>query len=216
MNDTAKPAGPEGAAEQPAADANQTATAAAAAAAGEAAGMVDPVATLEARVSELESQQADLTDRLLRAHAEMDNLRKRTEREKADTARYSITKFAADIVGVSDNFQRAVAAVPAGAAEQDPALKSLVDGVLMSERAFLQVLEANGVRRVDPKGEAFDPNRHQAVMEESNAEVAAGTVLKVFQAGYMIEDRVLRPAMVVVARGGAKAVKPGNGEPAAG
>ena len=216
MNDTAKPAGPEGAAEQPAADANQTAAAAAAAAAGEAAGMVDPVATLEARVSELESQQADLTDRLLRAHAEMDNLRKRTEREKADTARYSITKFAADIVGVSDNFQRAVAAVPAGAAEQDPALKSLVDGVLMSERAFLQVLEANGVRRVDPKGEAFDPNRHQAVMEESNAEVAAGTVLKVFQAGYMIEDRVLRPAMVVVARGGAKAVKPGNGEPAAG
>ena len=227
MTDTPKPAGPERAPEPSAGGANAAApgvppvgaaAAAAAAAGGEgnAAAPADPVAVLEARVKELESQQADLTDRLLRAHAEMDNVRKRTEREKADTARYSITKFASDIVGVSDNFQRAVASVPPGAAELDPALKSLVEGVLMSERAFLQVLENNGVRRIDPKGEPFDPNRHQAVMEENNAEVAAGTVLKVFQAGYMIEDRVLRPAMVVVARGGFKPVKPANGEPGAG
>jgi molecular chaperone GrpE len=174
--------------------------------------MAPDTAALEKRIAQLEGQQEDLTDRLLRAHAEMDNLRKRTEREKADTARYSITKFASDIVGVTDNFQRAVSAVPAGAAEKDPALKSLVDGVLMSERAFLQVLETHGVRRLDPKGEVFDPNRHQAVMEEQNAEVPAGTVLKVFQPGYAIEDRVLRPAMVVVARGGFKAVKePGAG-----
>ena len=231
MNDTAKPAGPTGASETgastpPLVDA-ASATGTPAAAPVDPAGttsppigqpvgpQLDPIAVLEARVRELESQQADLTDRLLRAHAEMDNLRKRTEREKADTARYAITKFASDIVGVSDNFQRAVASVPEGAAEQDPPLKSLVEGVLMSERAFLQVLENNGVRRIDPKGETFDPNKHQAVMEESNAEVAAGTVLKVFQSGYMIEDRVLRPAMVVVARGGFKPVKPANGEPGA-
>ena len=167
---------------------------------------------LSARIKELESQQADLTDRLLRAHAEMDNLRKRTEREKADTAKYAISKFAHDIVGVTDNFQRAVGAVPAGAV--DGALKSLVEGVIMTERAFLQVLETHGVKRIDPKGEPFDPNRHQAVMEEQNAELPAGTVAKVFQVGYSIDERVLRPAMVVVARGGSKAAKPA--EPAVG
>jgi molecular chaperone GrpE len=167
----------------------------------------DPVA-LEARIRELEAQQSDLTDRLLRSHAEMDNLRKRTEREKADSAKYAITKFALDIVGISDNFARAVASVPAGAGEQDATLKALVEGVLMTERAFLQVLERHGVRRLDPKGEAFDPNLHQAVMQQDDPSVPANTVVQVFQPGYMIEDRVLRPAMVVVARGGAKAARP--------
>jgi molecular chaperone GrpE len=162
----------------------------------------------EARTAELESQIADLTDRLLRAHAEMDNVRKRTEREKADTAKYAISKFARDIVDVSDNFQRAVAAVPPGAADQDPALKSLVDGVTMSEREFLNVLERHGVKRIDPTGSIFNPHLHQAVMEQPNVEVPSGTVLQVIQPGYTIEDRVLRPAMVVVAKGGAKPVKP--------
>ncbi len=165
-------------------------------------------ALLEARVKELESQQADLTDRLLRAHAEMDNLRKRTEREKSDSAKYAITKFAHDIVGISDNFQRAVAAVPNGAREQEGTLKSLIEGVEMTERAFLQVLERHGVKPVNPIGETFDPNRHQAVMEQETTEVPAGTVIRVFQSGYIIEDRVLRPAMVVVARGGAKPGRP--------
>lgn len=163
---------------------------------------------LAARNTELEGQIADLTDRLLRAHADMDNLRKRTEREKFDSAKYAISKFALDIVGISDNFQRAVAAVPAGSAEADGTLKSVVDGVVMTERAFLQVLERHGVRRIDPKGEPFNPNIHQAVMEQDNPEVPAGSVLQVFQPGFMIEDRVLRPAMVVVSRGGAKTPKP--------
>jgi len=162
---------------------------------------------LEARVQELEGQQGDLTDRLLRAHAEMDNLRKRMEREKIDGAKYAITKFAVDIVGISDNFQRAIAAVPPGASDQDGPLKSMVEGVVMTERAFLQVLERHGVRRIDPMGELFNPNRHQAVMEQDNPEVPAGTVIQVFQLGYMIEDRILRPAMVVVAKGGAKPAK---------
>jgi molecular chaperone GrpE len=162
----------------------------------------------EARIAELESQVADLTDRLLRAHAEMDNMRKRAEREKAETAKYAISRFARDIAGVSDNFQRAIAAVPAGAAEQDPALKSLVEGVTMSEREFLNVLERHGVRRIDPAGEVFNPHLHQAVMEQANADLPSGTVLRVLQAGYVIEDRVLRPAMVVVAKGGPKPAKP--------
>lgn len=174
---------------------------------------INPIATLEGLVAQLESQQADLTDRLLRAHADMENLRKRTEREKADAAKYAITKFALDIVGIADNFQRAVAAVPAGAGEQEGPLKSVVDGVLMTERAFLQALERHGVRQINPQGEPFNPNMHQAVMEQDSAEVPAGTVLRVFQLGYMIEDRVLRPAMVVVARGGAKPPRPAEPAP---
>ncbi|MEQ1718664.1 MAG: nucleotide exchange factor GrpE [Hyphomicrobium sp.] len=171
-------------------------------------------AALAARVAELESQQNDLTDRLLRAHADMDNLRKRTEREKVDAAKYAITKFANDIVGISDNFQRAVASVPPGASDEEGPLKSVVDGVVMTERAFLQVLERHGVRRLDPQGQPFNPNLHQAVMEQDDAEVPAGTVLRVFQLGYMIEERVLRPAMVVVSRGGgAKPAKPTEAAP---
>lgn len=167
----------------------------------------DPAA-LESRVRELESQQADLTDRLLRAHADMENLRKRTEREKSDAGKYAITKFANDIVGIVDNFQRAVSSVQPSAMEHDATLKGVVDGVLMTERAFLQVLERYGVKRIDPLGQPFNPNMHQAVMEQESVEVPTGTVLRVFQLGYMIEDRVLRPAMVVVSRGGAKAAKP--------
>lgn len=236
MSDPAKPQGPEGqnagqsAGETagqgaaPGAGATASAFAAATASAGaarsaQAAADASPAGeqtvALAARIAELESQQADLTDRLLRAHAEMDNLRKRTEREKTETAKYAITKFAHEIVGISDNFQRAVSAVPAEAAEAEGPIKSLVEGVLMTERAFLQVLERNGVKRIDPKGEPFDPNRHQAVMEEQNPDLPAGSVSKVFQPGYMIEDRVLRPAMVVVARGGAKSVKPAEGPAAA-
>lgn len=168
-----------------------------------------PAAAAEVRIAELESQIADLTDRLLRAHAEMDNMRKRAEREKADTAKYAISKFARDIVGVGDNFQRAIAVVPAGAADQDPALKSLIEGVTMSEREFLNVLERHGVRRIDPLGEVFNPHLHQAVMEQPNVELPPGTVVQVVQSGYSIEDRVLRPAMVVVAKG-AKPVKPAD------
>jgi molecular chaperone GrpE len=170
---------------------------------------------LGARVGELEAQVADLTDRLLRAHAEMENVRKRTEREKAETAKYAISKFAADMVAVFDNFERAVAAVPPGAAEQDPALKSLIDGVTMTERAALQMLAAHGVKRIDAQGEVFNPHRHQAVMEQDMPEVPAGTILQVLQPGYVIEDRVLRPAMVVTAKGGPKAAKPADAQAAA-
>jgi molecular chaperone GrpE len=169
---------------------------------------VTDVATLEARI-------ADLTDRLLRSHAEMDNMRKRTERDKEDMAKYAITKFARDVLSVGDNLQRAIAAVPAGAAEEDPALKALVDGVTLTEREFLNVLDRNGVKRLDPVGELFNPHVHQAMTEVEDRDVAAGTVVQVYQPGYVLEDRVLRPAMVVIAKGGAKPGKNGSSEPAA-
>jgi molecular chaperone GrpE len=169
-------------------------------------------ARLAAEVDTLQGQIADLTDRLLRAHAEMDNIRKRADREREDTAKYAITKFARDVVTVADNFERAVQAVPAGAAEQDEALKSLVEGVSMTEREFVNVLERHGVKRINPKGEVFNPHQHQAMMEMQNPDVAPGTILEVFQPGYVIEDRVLRPAMVVVAKGGQKQAKPQGSE----
>lgn len=165
-------------------------------------------ATLAARVGELDGQVANLTDRLLRAHADLDNLRKRMEREKEETAKYAIGKFALAIVGVSDNFERAIGSVPPGAATEGSPLKALLDGVSMTEREFLNVLDRHGVRRIDPKGELFNPHQHQAVMEAQDPSLPAGTVTQVFQAGYMIEDRCLRPAMVVVAKGGPKGGKP--------
>ena len=175
---------------------------------------VDPSIQLEAAVLELESKAAtlegqvrDLTDRLLRTHAEMDNIRKRQEREKQDMAKYAITKFAHDVVEISDNFHRAKAAVKPDA-EPVAALKGLLEGVDLTERAFIAMLEKHGVKRIDPQGEPFNPNFHQAVMETQDANVPAGTVLQVFSTGYVIEDRVLRPAMVVVAKGGFKPVKP--------
>ncbi len=160
-----------------------------------------------AQLATLEGRIADLTDRLLRAHAEMDNLRKRNEREREDTAKYAISKFAREVLAVGDNLQRATAAVPPGAADADPALKALVDGVAMTEREFLNVLERNGVKRLDPEGQPFNPHQHQAMIEIDQPDVAPGTIVQVYAPGYVLEDRVLRPAMVVVAKGGDKAAQ---------
>jgi molecular chaperone GrpE len=161
-----------------------------------------------ARGDAKDAQLDAANDKVLRAYADLDNMRKRVEREKEDTAKYAITKFARDVVNVADNFERAIQSVPADAKADNPALVALIDGVTLTEREFLNVLERHGVKRVAPQGEPFNPHHHQAVMETSNAEVAAGTVLKVFQPGYLIDDRVLRPAMVVVATGGPKPPKP--------
>lgn len=171
-----------------------------------------PATAEEARIAELEGQIADLTDRLLRSHAEMDNIRKRTEKEKSDTQKYAVTRFASDVLAIGDNLQRAMTAVAAGAAENDPALKTLLDGVAMTEREFLNVLSRHGIKPIEASGGAFNPHLHQAVMEQQNPEVAAGAVLQVLQEGYTIEDRVLRPAMVVVAKGGFKPVPGAPGE----
>ncbi len=162
------------------------------------------IAALQEENDKLRAHQEAEKDQVLRVRAEMENMRKRGEREKLDTAKYAISKFAGDVVGVADNFERALKSVPEDALVDNPTLKALQEGVAMTEREFLKVLEKHGVRRIDPTGETFNPHQHQAVMEQENAEVATGTVLQVFQSGYIIEDRVLRPAMVVVSRGGQK------------
>ena len=167
-------------------------------------GAEDGARTVHDVIAALQAEAADLKDKWLRAHAEIENIRKRAEREKEETAKYAITRLARDIVNVGDNFQRAIDAVPAGAAEQDPALKSFLEGVTLTERELLNVLERHGIRRRQPMNEPFNPHLHQAVMEIQRSDVPAGTIVQVFQAGFMIEDRVLRPAMVAVAKGGPK------------
>jgi molecular chaperone GrpE len=168
-------------------------------------------AMIAALQSELEKKSAELAakqDLYLRAVAETENVRRRLEKEKEETAKYAVSKFAKDILSVGDNFQRAIAAVPKDAIETDPALRTLLDGVILAERDYRGVLERHGIIVIDPVGQPFDPHQQQAVMEQENADVPAGTVLQVFQVGYMIEDRCLRPAMVVVSKGGPKAAKP--------
>ena len=155
-------------------------------------------------IAELRRELSDLRDKNLRLLAEMENLRRRTEDEKASSARYAIQRFANDIVSVGDNFQRAIGAVPAGAADTDPALKSLLDGVEMTERQYLKVLEQHGVKRIISKGAIYSPHFHQPMMQVPNPEVPAGTILQVFEEGYTIGDRLLRAAVVTVAEGGPK------------
>jgi molecular chaperone GrpE len=157
-------------------------------------------------VEVLTKEAAESRDRMLRTLAEMENLRKRTQKEVADARTYGVSKFAGDIVDIADNLQRALDAVPADAkASADPGLKALLEGVELTERSLLNALEKNGVKKFDPNGEKFDPNFQQAMYEVPDASVPSGTVVQVVQAGYTIGDRVLRPALVGVSKGGAKA-----------
>jgi molecular chaperone GrpE len=153
----------------------------------------------------------ELRDRLLRALADMDNLRKRTDREVADSRIYGISSFARDIVGVADNIRRALDAVaPELRAGADAGVKALIEGVELTERELLKALEKNGVRQFTPQGEKFDPNRHQAMYEVPDASVPAGSVVQVVQPGYMLGERVLRPAFVGVSKGGPKSAPISN------
>lgn len=158
----------------------------------------------------LKAENADLKDRVLRMAAEMENLRKRTERDKQDTAKYAISNFARDMLTIADNLRRAIDHVSAEAAESAPALESFRDGVEVTERELHNVLERHGIARLDPKGERFDPNQHQAMFEVQNPDVAEGTVVEVVQPGYVIAERVLRPALVGIAKGGPKAARQGT------
>jgi molecular chaperone GrpE len=154
---------------------------------------------------------AELKDRLLRTLAEMENLRKRTEREVTDARLYGVAAFARDMLGVADNMRRALDAVsPELRASAEPGVKLLIDGVELTERELLKALEKNGVRQFSPRGEKFDPNVHQAMFEVPNPSVPAGSVVEVVAPGYMIGERVLRPAMVGVSKGGPKTVPAGR------
>ncbi|MDB5559410.1 MAG: nucleotide exchange factor GrpE [Enterovirga sp.] len=161
------------------------------------------------RIAELEAEKADLKERLLRTLAEMENLRRRTEREVQDARTYAVTNFARDMLTVADNIRRALENTPADAAEGTA--KPLVEGIELTERDLLKTLERHGVKRVEPQGQKFDPNMHQAMFEVPNEDLPAGTVTQVIQTGYAIGERVLRPALVGVSKGGPKAAAPASG-----
>ncbi|MEP0234655.1 MAG: nucleotide exchange factor GrpE [Parasphingorhabdus sp.] len=177
-------------------DAGKPAAEADAAAANDAA--ADPVETLMA-------ENAELKDRALRTMAEMENLRRRTEKEIKDARQYAVSGFARDLLSVSDNLRRALDSLPEEARQSaDAGLAALIEGVEMTERDLLNQLDKNGVKKLEPEGQKFDPNFHQAMFEVPNTEVPNNTVVQVVQAGYQIGDRVLRPAMVGVSKGGPK------------
>lgn len=147
-----------------------------------------------------DAEIADLKDRLLRAAAETENVRRRLEREKQDATAYAVTGFARDLLGVVDNLRRALDAIPADARENDEAVKNIITGVEMTERELLNTLQRHGVTRIEAQGQKLDPNRHQAMIEVDHDDAEPGTIVQELQAGYMLKDRLLRPALVSVAK----------------
>ena len=155
-----------------------------------------------ADLAKAQAEIADLKDQALRARAETENLRRRLEREKDDAVKYASAKFAKDILSVADNLRRALDNVPKDDQEIPEPMRNLLLGIEATERELLSVFERHGIARVDPKGQKFDPNLHQAMFEIEDATVATGTVLQVIAAGYVQHGRLLRAAMVGVSKGG--------------
>lgn len=171
----------------------------------DAATVQTPEEIIQANFAKIEAERDDLKDKLLRTLADMENLRRRTEREIADAKAYAVTSFARDMLGAADNLRRAQESLPDLArSTEEPALKALIEGVDLTERDLLKTLERHGVRKIEPLGEKFDPNMHQAMFEAPDAEVVKGLVSKVVQSGYKIGERVLRPALVGISAGAPK------------
>lgn len=167
---------------------------------------VDPIEALRA-------ENAELKDRVLRTVAEMENLRKRTERDVADTRSYAIAGFARDMLSATDALSRALLVIPQETRETaEGTLKSLIEGLELAEREMQRLLAKHGVKPIDAAGQKFDPHKHQAMFEVPNPNVPEGTVVQVVQEGFAIGERVLRPAMVGVAKGGAAATPAADGD----
>lgn len=149
---------------------------------------------------QLQQQVNDLKDQLLRTAAEMENVRKRAQRDMEENAKYAVAGFAKDVIGSAENLHRALASIPQEEVEGNPVLKNLFEGVDLTLREFVSTLERHGIRRVYPLGEKFDHNYHQAVAQIEDVNAAPGTVVQVLQAGYTLHDRLLKPALVGVAK----------------
>ena len=154
-------------------------------------------------LTDLKAENADLRDRNLRIIAEMENFRRRAERDKSESVKYAASEFGRDMISVADNLRRAIEAVSKDASEQSPAVKTLLDGIEATERELFKTFERHGITRFDPLGEKFDPHNHEAVVKVDVPNVPADVIVQVLQAGYKIADRVLRPATVILAKGGA-------------
>jgi molecular chaperone GrpE len=164
-------------------------------------GSADEADPREAEITALKEEAAALKDRLLRTAAEMDNLRKRAEREKAEATLYAASNFARDLLGVADSMERALAAVPPGEREAaSESLKNMLTGIELTDRELLNVFQRHNIRRLDAVGQKFDPHYHQAMFEVPTADYPPGTVVQEIQKGFVVGERVLRPAMVGVAK----------------
>ncbi len=169
--------------------------------------------------AELEAQIADLTDRFVRAVAELENYRRRAERERADVAKYAISNFARDMLAIADSLGLALASISAEVRGEDQNLDNLAAGVELTERGLMAAFERHGITKIDPMGESFNHELHQAMFELEDTDKPPGTIVEVMQAGYVLKDRLLRPAMVGVTKGGAPrtdAPGPGEADPGAG
>ena len=167
-------------------------------------------AELEQRVEALETENENLNDKLLRALAEAENVRRRAVRDRADAAKYAIANFAREILPVADNVKRALASADADAADENGALKNLIVGLEMIEREMLTTFERFGIASIDALGQKFDHNLHEAMFEIDNADQPTGTVIQVLETGYMLNKRLLRPAKVGVTKGGPKETEPAD------
>ena len=174
--------------------------------AGEEEAAANAAAAEEAEPEEI---IADLKDRLLRAVVDTENLRRRAEREREDSIKYAVTNFARDLLNVADNLSRALEAAPEESRKGNEGLTNLAAGVEMTERELKSVFEKNGIQTIEPMGEMFDHDKHQAMFKVPDTGQPAGTIVQVVQVGYLLKDRLLRPAMVGIADNGKK---PNNGE----
>jgi molecular chaperone GrpE len=164
----------------------------------------DPLSLALQAIDALRAENAELKDRVLRTLADMENLRKRAEREKAEATLYAATNFAQDLLSVADNFSRALAAItPEQRAAADEVTSNLLAGIEVTERELLNVFERHGIKRIDAIGQKFDPHMHQAMFEVPTADQPPGTVVQVMQNGYAIGNRCLRPALVGVSKAAA-------------
>lgn len=155
----------------------------------------------EARIGELEAEVAELKDQFLRALAETENVRRRSQRQFEEMRKYAAADLAKDLLNVADNLRRALDALTEEEAAENDSLAKLVGGLKAIEKDFLQAFENHHIRKLTPADEPFDPNLHQAMLSVENSDKPGGTVVHVLQPGYMLRDRLLRPAMVGVAKG---------------
>lgn len=169
---------------------------------GEALPEAEEELSLEDIRAEYEAKLAEAKDQTLRAMAETENVRRRAQRDVEETSKYAVTGLARDLLTVAENLYLALGAIPEDAREEEGLLKTLADGVDMTLRDLLSTFERQGIKRIDPLGEKFDHNRHQAVSQIEDPVAEPNTVIHVMQAGYVIGDRLLRPAMVVVSKQG--------------
>lgn len=213
--ETAEAAAAEAAAAESAADEATSETTPEALELNEAEGASESIDFASPREAELEAQIAEVKDQLVRALAETENLRNRARREKAEALKYAAAPLAKDLLSVADNLKRALAAVPADAVEQDTVLKTLLTGVEMTDKALGDAFARHGIVPIDPVGEKLDPHRHEAMIEIEDAAKPAGTVAQVYELGWLLGERLLRPARVAVAKGGPKGAegsKAGGGQ----